>query len=94
MATKIVTIHAAARCPFTSRRLSGAQWTQSDKSVIAGKSTHFARQLPETLRSDVVHHVPDATHRNLRFWFTPDAFEQASCTQIALCAESANWAIS
>ena len=59
-------------------RLSEAQWTQPDKSVIAGKKTHFARQLPETLRLDAEHRVPDATHRNLRFWFTPDSFEQAS----------------
>ena len=90
-----------------------AQWTLSTKSVIAGTGTHFARQLPESLRAGQVfasahapthprssscedhapsckqakiltparvhagaHKVPDATHANLRFWFTPDSFEQ------------------
>ena len=28
-----------------------AQWTLSTKSVIAGTGTHFARQLPESLRA-------------------------------------------
>ena len=44
--------------------------------MIAGTKTHFARQMPESLRVDAVHRVPDPTHENLRFWFTPDAFEQ------------------
>jgi hypothetical protein len=57
-------------------RLSEGQWTHQTKSVIAGTQTHFARQLPESLRIDGMHRVPDPTHSNLRFWFTPDAFEQ------------------
>ena len=62
----------------SSGSLSDAQWTFQTKSVIAGTKTHFARQMPESLRVDGMHRVPDPTHPNLRFWFTPDAFEQVS----------------
>ncbi|EKX38196.1 hypothetical protein GUITHDRAFT_115740 [Guillardia theta CCMP2712] len=50
-----------------------AQWSNPIKSVISGVGTYFARQLPKTLTGPF---GPDPTHPNLRFWFTPDTFEQ------------------
>jgi len=54
-------------------RLADAQWSNPIKSVISGTGTFFARQLPKPLTSPF---GPDPTHPNLRFWFTPDSFEQ------------------
>mmetsp|Transcript_88914 Transcript_88914/g.236969 ORF Transcript_88914/g.236969 Transcript_88914/m.236969 type:complete len:1183 (+) Transcript_88914:27-3575(+) len=53
---------------------SSCQWTDQTHSVISSAQTFFAPQLPATLNAP--HYAPDPTHPNLRFWFTPDSFEQ------------------
>jgi len=72
---QLVTLLAAASSCWL---VVDAQWTSPTKSVIAGTKTHFARQMPEKIRVQGAHVVPDPTHTNLRFWFTPDSFAQVS----------------
>jgi len=72
---QLVTLLAAASSCWL---VVDAQWTSPTKSVIAGTKTHFARQMPEKIRVQGAHVMPDPTHTNLRFWFTPDSFAQVS----------------
>jgi len=44
------------------------------KSVITGKDSFYPQSLPQTLKTPFL--VPDSTHPNLAFWYTPDAFER------------------
>jgi len=47
-------------------------------SVIAGQDSRFPSQLPQRLK--LPHHAPDALHPNLKFWFAPEALEDAGLT--------------
>ena len=73
-------------------------WTDATMSVMTGSESQFPTgsavgnvQLPPTLK--VRYKQPDAYHPKLRFWFTPDSFEQlgtADGTAVASWSNVAN----
>mmetsp|Transcript_52386 Transcript_52386/g.128028 ORF Transcript_52386/g.128028 Transcript_52386/m.128028 type:complete len:1027 (-) Transcript_52386:827-3907(-) len=58
------------------------------KSVMTGADSFFPASLPSTLK--VPHLVPDSTHPDLAFWYTPDALERDNIGDGARVAEWPN----
>jgi len=73
-----------------------AGWTDASKSVMTGKTSEYPLhqnnvKFPDSLT--VRYKQPDAYHPKLRFWFTPDSFEDANTadgTKVALWKNVAN----
>eukprot|EP00284_Hemiselmis_tepida_P019042 CAMPEP_0174917174 /NCGR_PEP_ID=MMETSP1355-20121228/2297_1 /TAXON_ID=464990 /ORGANISM="Hemiselmis tepida, Strain CCMP443" /LENGTH=1565 /DNA_ID=CAMNT_0016162241 /DNA_START=78 /DNA_END=4771 /DNA_ORIENTATION=+ len=58
------------------------------KSVMTGSDSFFPSTLPASLK--VPHLVPDSTHPDLAFWWTPEAFERDGVADGAYVSEWPN----